>query len=125
MMGLFGFNEAEAHAPRIQRRNRNHGNAPNRFNEAEAHAPRIQVEQRKRKKFLGSFNEAEAHAPRIPNLSRAQAIGHVQASMRPRRMRLGYASIIPPASRRGKSFNEAEAHAPRIRSRAGDRKRPR
>ena len=35
------------------------------------------------------FNEAEAHAPRIRAAHKA-ALGEAQASMRPRRMRLGY-----------------------------------
>ena len=37
------------------------------------------------------------------------------ASMRPRRMRLGYGPIYQRDQvKRGQSFNEAEAHAPRI-----------
>ena len=38
------------------------------------------------------FNEAEAHAPRIPGGASGDAAYGDQASMRPRRMRLGYFS---------------------------------
>ena len=40
---------------------------------------------------LQSLNEAEAHAPRIPVEQKGLALEFVpEASMRPRRMRLGY-----------------------------------
>ena len=66
------------------------------FNEAEAHAPRIQVNCYDLvKNCWKSFNEAEAHAPRIPP-RRCFRTGRFRiASMRPRRMRLGYLAWRP------------------------------
>ena len=66
--------------------------------------------------YYPSFNEAEAHAPRIRLAEVFVRHYGFAASMRPRRMRLGYAraeetTILPKSS-----FNEAEAHAPRIQS---------
>ena len=144
------FNEAEAHAPRIRSRtSRRVTVAPRRFNEAEAHAPRIR--SRTSRRFTVAprrFNEAEAHAPRIldPKVMvtlldrvasmrpRRMRLGYQQwgfttpilvdeASMRPRRMRLGYRCNNRPGIPAGKSFNEAEAHAPRIRAGATARVR--
>ena len=67
------------------------------FNEAEAHAPRIRglgcgvggVEK--------GFNEAEAHAPRIHSPKRRARHSQRRASMRPRRMRLGYLCLVERA----------------------------
>ena len=39
------------------------------------------------------FNEAEAHAPRILGIFTNTMIEKLLASMRPRRMRLGYVSV--------------------------------
>ena len=64
--------------------------------------------------FYCSFNEAEAHAPRIPHSELQTVLNGLNASMRPRRMRLGYRILGRSANSRGKCFNEAEAHAPRI-----------
>ena len=67
------------------------GERPAGFNEAEAHAPRILYPM-----TYGStrgrccFNEAEAHAPRILYWHRPHPRDAGRASMRPRRMRLGY-----------------------------------
>ena len=66
----------------------------NSFNEAEAHAPRIRVCAPHAGPARISFNEAEAHAPRIPAHWGGLDRQNDPASMRPRRMRLGY---IPPA----------------------------
>ena len=62
---LLGFNEAEAHAPRIHILLKVILPAEMRFNEAEAHAPRILWVIGWEPGTLWSFNEAEAHAPRI------------------------------------------------------------
>ena len=60
------------------------------FNEAEAHAPRIQGRSAGQSLAnVCSFNEAEAHAPRI-QICHFVTILPSNASMRPRRMRLGY-----------------------------------
>ena len=63
------------------------------FNEAEAHAPRILPPARFICRLKVCFNEAEAHAPRIPS-RRDHKARRARASMRPRRMRLGYADIV-------------------------------
>ena len=88
---ICGFNEAEAHAPRIPTRSPRYRNwtasasmrprrmrlgytetlfsRPNSFpgfNEAEAHAPRILIMAIRLVIMVICFNEAEAHAPRIP-----------------------------------------------------------
>ena len=42
------------------------------------------------KMYFGSFNEAEAHAPRIHTSLQRTGLRRLYASMRPRRMRLGY-----------------------------------
>ena len=63
------------------------------------------------------FNEAEAHAPRIPAESLRADLPDIMASMRPRRMRLGYLPCAPGCRFASDSFNEAEAHAPRILAR--------
>ena len=61
------------------------------------------------------FNEAEAHAPRIHPLTIRIDPDLSQASMRPRRMRLGYRrGLLSGSDWHGRGFNEAEAHAPRI-----------
>ena len=65
-----------------------------RFNEAEAHAPRIQDNLWQLLYAARRFNEAEAHAPRIRgDGSQARTITDA-ASMRPRRMRLGYLECL-------------------------------
>ena len=72
--------------------------------------PDLQAEAR-----VMSFNEAEAHAPRIHGKKTLPQFPVNWASMRPRRMRLGY--LINWTDERQVSFpgfNEAEAHAPRI-----------
>ena len=61
------------------------------------------------------FNEAEAHAPRIRAQPSALDGTACPASMRPRRMRLGYDLRVFIKNHLTKRFNEAEAHAPRIR----------
>ena len=133
------FNEAEAHAPRIPGLVSFGVCTRRSFNEAEAHAPRIRDIDSGDINRKARFNEAEAHAPRIPisGLTLLETLAF--ASMRPRRMRLGYssqghplaqnpssASMRPRRMRLGynpkkrqshacsKCFNEAEAHAPRI-----------
>ena len=112
-----GFNEAEAHAPRIPYTHEFGGGRASGFNEAEAHAPRIPVLSVSPGLPPAGFNEAEAHAPRIRRAWRMKKCNRKTASMRPRRMRLGY---NPHPRRRHRtrrgSFNEAEAHAPRIHS---------
>ena len=86
-----------------------------RFNEAEAHAPRIHYPGRHTPAACRRFNEAEAHAPRIrPGIS-SPAPNQFPASMRPRRMRLGYLHGLWLRDEASVGFNEAEAHAPRIR----------
>ena len=47
---------------------------------------------RREKRRGARFNEAEAHAPRIRGLHAVPEIFRTAASMRPRRMRLGYAA---------------------------------
>ena len=85
------------------------------FNEAEAHAPRIRCALAACPKAgIPRFNEAEAHAPRIRQSLRLVSPARQDASMRPRRMRLGYAASDGRRWCRRVSFNEAEAHAPRI-----------
>ena len=60
------FNEAEARAPRMQRRRVTRISKALRFNEAEARAPRMRGREnvRARRRDRG-FNEAEARAPRM------------------------------------------------------------
>ena len=71
---LVGFNEAEAHAPRIQA-HRNATISPSLgFNEAEAHAPRILNPIAHIRIISVSFNEAEAHAPRILRTAKRKAL---------------------------------------------------
>ena len=60
------------------------------FNEAEAHAPRIRLAAMCSATRKPGFNEAEAHAPRIHASETMSAASFDIASMRPRRMRLGY-----------------------------------
>ena len=63
----------------------------------------------------GSFNEAEARAPRIPGKYGDYKWPSLNASMRPRRVRLGYATSGRSRARMAPfRFNEAEARAPRI-----------
>ena len=45
------------------------------FNEAEAHAPRIQALPGHHNTCWRGFNEAEAHAPRIQHFPRPSAMG--------------------------------------------------
>ena len=64
---LLGFNEAEAHAPRILAGSSGTSAVVGfSFNEAEAHAPRIRPYMMTCGPKTSRFNEAEAHAPRIP-----------------------------------------------------------
>ena len=65
------------------------GDAERGFNEAEAHAPRMPLCSHAQPAACSSrFNEAEAHAPRMPQCSSLDAATR-DASMRPRRVRLG------------------------------------
>ncbi len=111
-----------------------------RFNEAEARAPRMLTSRSATATSRPNrgFNEAEARAPRMPQLDGVAVDRRVDASMRPRRARLGCsgrrherdhardASMRPRRARLGcasrstrsrsepTSFNEAEARAPRM-----------
>ena len=117
-LGSLGFNEAEARAPRIGYAT--HPAIAHRyrtsFNEAEARAPRILAIARRAREISKSFNEAEARAPRISPHKREARTCQISASMRPRRVRLGYGSPPSRVGRRQSRFNEAEARAPRIPS---------
>ena len=115
-----------------------------RFNEAEAHAPRIRSGETSRASIDECFNEAEAHAPRIHGLQHPPVLLDRRASMRPRRMRLGYnrlsrswaelmamASMRPRRMRLGYIFEiflkpslEAPASMRPRRMRLGYRRRP-
>ena len=48
--------------------------------------------------ILPGFNEAEAHAPRIQTQLIYQLVSGLEASMRPRRMRLGYSGKVNSVS---------------------------
>ena len=87
---LHRFNEAEARAPRIPRAPARSSNGNESFNEAEARAPRIHGQTGIERRPPDRFNEAEARAPRIQVIHRCIADAEFLASMRPRRVRLGY-----------------------------------
>jgi len=62
------------------------------FNEAEARAPRMGLRPSPGGHLSAPrFNEAEARAPRMGRVGRRARAAEVEASMRPRRVRLGWA----------------------------------
>ncbi|GEM_PF-2438018 len=63
------------------------------FNEAEANAPRMRVTHTMAPHNNPSFNEAEANAPRMRVAAKLH-INRTEASMRPRRMRLGCETTV-------------------------------
>ena len=67
------------------------------------------------KKKDDRFNEAEARTPRIPSPPKTKPNLKAEASMRPRRVRLGYKFTRKNDVVTGEGFNEAEARTPRIR----------
>src|SRR5581483_6889663 len=60
------------------------------------------------------FNEAEARAPRMARSPDCCAGRDASASMRPRRVRLGWPEAVLVPRRPHRGFNEAEARAPRM-----------
>ena len=84
-----------------------------RFNEAEARTPRIHTADSD-PRSPRRFNEAEARTPRIPATSASSVATRHDASMRPRRARLGYGRRLAAADADGSRFNEAEARTPRM-----------
>jgi len=64
-----------------------------RFNEAEARAPRMVLYLYVPEVLKPCFNEAEARAPRMAPPSDAQRRYAPRASMRPRRVRLGWPEV--------------------------------
>ena len=108
------FNEAEARAPRMGRRDNSSSAAPRSFNEAEARAPRMVDARPHPVAGRAGFNEAEARAPRMDGGEAFYGTGRRTASMRPRRVRLGWIAYRSGTVTNTRGFNEAEARAPRM-----------
>ncbi len=73
------------------------------FNEAEARAPRMAAASSNWSASISSFNEAEARAPRMGRHLADPASRVIGASMRPRRVRLGWGlpPYNPPTEKKG------------------------